>query len=36
MPLSNIIGMTCDNASVIISVRNSFATRLKKEVPSLY
>ncbi|KYN14691.1 hypothetical protein ALC57_13105 [Trachymyrmex cornetzi] len=35
IPLSNIIGMACDNASVMIGVRDSFATRLKKEVPAL-
>ncbi|XP_024872448.1 uncharacterized protein LOC112455009 [Temnothorax curvispinosus] len=35
IPLSNIVGMACDNASVMIGVRDSFASRLKKEVPAL-
>ncbi|KYM96899.1 hypothetical protein ALC62_12436 [Cyphomyrmex costatus] len=35
IPLSNIVGMASDNASVMIGVRDSFVTRLKKEVPAL-
>ncbi|KAL6419771.1 hypothetical protein ACFW04_014435 [Cataglyphis niger] len=33
--LTNIIGMACDNASVMIGIRDSFITRLKKEIPAL-
>lgn len=35
IPLSNIVGMACDNASVMIGIRDSFVSRLKKEVPTL-
>ncbi|XP_063990563.1 uncharacterized protein LOC135169455 [Diachasmimorpha longicaudata] len=35
IPLQNIVGLACDNASVMIGVRNSFAQRLKLEVPNL-
>ncbi|RLU25331.1 hypothetical protein DMN91_001487 [Ooceraea biroi] len=35
IPLSNIIGMACDNASVMIGEHNSFMSRLRKEVPAL-
>lgn len=35
IPLSNIVGMACDNASVMIGIQNSFVSRLKKEVPAL-
>lgn len=35
IPLSNIVGIACDNASVMIGIRNSFVSRLKKEVPAL-
>lgn len=31
IPLQNIVGITCDNASVLIGNRNSFISRLKKE-----
>lgn len=30
IPLSNIVGIACDNASVMIGIRNSFVSRLKK------
>lgn len=33
--LTNIVGMICNNASVMTGVRNSFVTRLKKEVSTL-
>lgn len=35
IPISNIVGMACDNASVMVGNRDSFMTRLKKEVPAL-
>lgn len=35
IPLSNIVGIACDNASVMTGVRNSFVSNLKKEVPGL-
>jgi len=35
IPLSNIVGMASDNASVMIGIRDSFVTRLKKKVPGL-
>jgi len=35
IPLSNIVGIACDNASVMIGVKNSFVSKLKKEVPGL-
>lgn len=35
IPLANIIGLACDNASVMIGTYDSFITRLKKEIPNL-
>ena len=35
IPLSNIVGIACDNASVMVGVRDSFISRLKEEVPAL-
>ncbi|XP_032688991.1 uncharacterized protein LOC116852590 [Odontomachus brunneus] len=35
IPMSNIVGMASDNASVMIGDNNSFKSRLKKEVPAL-
>lgn len=38
IPISNMVGIACDNASVMTGSRDSFISRLKKEVhrPSLY
>jgi hypothetical protein len=35
IPITNIIGMASDNASVMIGAHNSFASHLKSEVPGL-
>ena len=35
IPLSNIAGIACDNASVMTGVRDSFVSRLKKQAPCL-
>ncbi|XP_070516613.1 SCAN domain-containing protein 3-like [Cardiocondyla obscurior] len=35
IPLTNIIGLACDNASVMIGCNNSFMTHLKSEIPEL-
>lgn len=35
IPISNIVGMACDNASVMVGCHDSFVSRLKKEVPAL-
>jgi len=35
IPLNNIVGIACDNASVMIGTHNFFISRLKKEVPAL-
>jgi len=35
IPIKNIVGMACDNASVMIGCNNSFMSRLKIEVPEL-
>lgn len=35
IPLSNLIGMACDNASVMIGIRDSFFSRLKQDVPAI-
>lgn len=35
IPLTNIVGMACDNASVMTGIHDLFYTRLKKEVPAL-
>ena len=35
IPITNVIGMACDNASVMVGSRNSFITRLKNVVPDL-
>ncbi|XP_011884095.1 PREDICTED: uncharacterized protein LOC105571237 [Vollenhovia emeryi] len=35
IPIKNIIGMACDNASVMIGRNNSFFSHLKSEVPNL-
>lgn len=35
IPIKNIVGMTCDNASVMIGCNNSFMSHLKVEVPEL-
>lgn len=35
IPISNIVGMVCDNASVMVGCHDSFVSRLKKEVPAL-
>lgn len=35
IPIKNIIGMACDNASVMTGCNNSFTTYLKLEVPDL-
>ncbi|KYN09522.1 hypothetical protein ALC57_18360, partial [Trachymyrmex cornetzi] len=35
IPLQNIIGLACDNASVMVGIHDSFVTRLKNEVPAL-
>jgi len=35
IPIKNIIGLACDNASVMVGCNNSFMSRLKLEVPEL-
>ncbi|XP_026669810.1 uncharacterized protein LOC113464417, partial [Ceratina calcarata] len=35
IPLKNIVGLACDNASVMVGCNNSFMTFLKIEVPEL-
>ncbi|KYN01137.1 hypothetical protein ALC62_08056, partial [Cyphomyrmex costatus] len=35
IPLTNIVGVACDNASVMIEIRNSFISRLKKGIPAV-
>lgn len=35
IPLSNIVGMACDNASVMPGIGDCFISKLKKEVPAL-
>ncbi|EFN81029.1 hypothetical protein EAI_04895, partial [Harpegnathos saltator] len=35
IPISNIVRIACDNASIMTGSRDSFISRLKKEVPNL-
>lgn len=35
IPIKNIIGLACDNASVMIGCNNSFMSHLKSEIPEL-
>lgn len=35
IPIKNIVGLACDNASVMVGSKNSFMTHLKTEVPEL-
>lgn len=35
IPIKNIVGLACDNASVMVGCNNSFMTHLKSEVPGL-
>lgn len=35
IPIKNIVGLACDNASVMVGCNNSFMTHLKSKVPGL-
>jgi len=35
IPIKNVVGLACDNASVMVGCNNSFITHLKSEVPEL-
>ncbi|EZA62168.1 hypothetical protein X777_06119 [Ooceraea biroi] len=35
IPIKNIVGLACDNASVMVGCNNAFMTHLKSEVPEL-
>jgi len=35
IPIKNIVGLACDNASVMVGCNNSFMTHLKSQVPGL-